>query len=72
MFYLEYEQCKGAIFDTKLAVEYKAFKHVGIGAGIENFSLNVEAEGEDYPGIDLFGSIEYKYFGAMFYATCYF
>jgi hypothetical protein len=38
----------------------------------ENFNLKVEAEGNDYPEIDLVGEIEYKYFGAMLYATFYF
>jgi hypothetical protein len=45
---------------------------VGFGLGIENFSLGVEAEGEDYPGIDLIGEIDYEYFGAMLYASFYF
>lgn len=71
-FYLEYEQFKGSVFDTKFAVEYKAFKHVGFGAGIENFNMAIEAEGEDYPEIDLVGKIEYRYLGAMLYATFYF
>ena len=71
-FYLEYEQFKGSVFDTKAAVEYKAFKHVGFGLGIESFNLGVEAEGEDYPEIDLIGKIDYKYFGALLYATFYF
>lgn len=72
IFYLEYEQFKGSVFDTRFAVEYKAFKHVGFGAGFENFNLKIEAEGEDYPQIDLAGQIEYRYLGAMLYAIVYF
>jgi hypothetical protein len=71
-FYLEYEQFKGAVFDTKIAVEYKAFKNVGFGLGLENFNLTIEAEGEDYPAIDLMGEINYNYMGALLYATFYF
>jgi hypothetical protein len=72
LFYLEYGQFKGSVFDTKLAVEWKAFKHVGFGLGVENFNLDVEAEGKDYPTLDLVGQIEYKYFGAQLYAAFYF
>ena len=72
LFYLEYEQFKGTIFDTRAAVEWKAFKHVGFGLGIESFNLGIEAEGDDYPEIDLVGQINYKYFGALLYATFYF
>jgi hypothetical protein len=72
LFYLEYGQFRGALFGTKLGVNYKAFKHIGFGLGIENFNLGVEAEGEDYPEIDLVGQIHYRYFGAMLYATFYF
>lgn len=71
-FYLEYEQFKGAVFDTKISIEYKAFKHVGFGLGVENFNIKIEAEGEDYPEIDLVGEIEYGYVGALLYATFYF
>ena len=71
-FYLEYKQFRGAVFDTRLALEYKAFKHVGFGLGVDNFRLKVEGEGEDYPEIDLNGQIEYNYFGAMLYTNVYF
>lgn len=72
VFYLEYESFKGSIFDTKLALEYNAFKHVGFGLGVENFNLNVEAEGNDYPKIDLLGRFQFRYIGAMLYAKIYF
>jgi hypothetical protein len=72
IFYLEYQQFKGAIYDSSVAVEYKAFKRVGIGASLETFNVGVEAEGEDYPEIDLVGKIEYRYIGAMLYARVYF
>jgi len=72
IFYLEYEQFKGAIYDSSVGVEYKAFKRVGFGLAVENFSLSVEAEGEDYPEINLAGKIEYRYFGGMLYARVYF
>jgi len=72
VFYLEYQQFKGAIYDSSVGVEYKAFKRVGFGLAVENFNIGVEAEGEDYPEIDLVGKIEYRYLGAMLYARVYF
>ena len=72
LFYLEYEQFKGMVYDTTVAVEYKAFRRVGFGLALENFGLAVEAEGEDYPEIDFKGKFEYRYLGAMLYARVYF
>ena len=72
IFYLEYQQFRGGVYDTSVAVEYKAFKRVGFGLSVENFNLAVEAEGEDYPGIDFKGKIEYRYLGAMLYARIFF
>jgi hypothetical protein len=72
LFYLEYKQYKGMLYDTSVGVEYKAFKRVGFGLAVENFTLAIEAEGEDYPGIDFMGKIEYQYLGAMLYASFYF
>ena len=72
LFYLEYGQFKGSVYDTTVALEYKAFKRVGFGLALENFGLAVEAEGEDYPAINLKGKIEYRYLGAMLYARVYF
>jgi hypothetical protein len=72
VFYLEYESFKGSLFDTKVALEYNAFKHVGFGLAVESFNVQVESEGEDYPQIDLVGQIQFQYIGAMLYAKFYF
>lgn len=72
IFYLEYQQFKGSIYSTSMALEYKAFKRVGFGIATELFHLAVEAEGEDYPAIDFVGKLEYQYFGAMLYGKVYF
>jgi len=71
-FYLEYDQFKGAVTDAKLALEYKAFKYLGFGIGLDSFKLHIEAEGEDYPNIDLNGSFEFSYVGLMAYCKVYF
>jgi hypothetical protein len=72
VFYLEYQKFKGAIYSSSVGVEYKAFKNVGFGLAADSFNLVVEAEGEDFPGLDLTGKIEYRYLGGLLYAKYYF
>ena len=72
LFYLEYENYKGGIYDYKINLEYNWFKHVGVGVGLETFNLGLEAEGSDYPGVDFVGQIGFRYTGAMLYAKFYF
>ena len=68
IFYLEYEQFKGAIRSLNGSIEYMPWKHVGFGLGIDSLNIEVEAEGEDYPGIDFSGYMEFKYVGLQLYA----
>jgi len=72
LFYLEYEDFKGSMFDAFGAVEYKPWKHFGFGPGCNLFQVDIQANGEDYPGIDLKGSIGYRYSGFLLYAKAYF
>jgi hypothetical protein len=39
------------------------WKHLGFGLAADVFNLNIEADGEDYPGIDFKGDLEFKYTG---------
>ena len=71
-FYLEIDQFEGAVTDTKLALEYNAFKNLGFGIGLERFNIYIKAEGEDYPNIDFNGTFEFSYFGLMAYCKVYF
>ena len=71
-FYLEIDQFEGAVTDTKLALEYNAFKNLGFGIGLERFNIYIKAEGEDYPNIDFNGTFEFNYFGLMAYCKVYF
>jgi hypothetical protein len=68
LFYLEYEQFKGGIKSISGAVEYKPWKHFALGLGVDSFSLEVEADGEDYSGIDFVGNLEFEYVGLQLYA----
>ncbi len=68
VFYLKVSDFKGSIVNAQAALEYSNWKSWGIGAGIDGLMLKVEADGEDYPGIDFVGNIKFSYFGAQLYA----
>lgn len=72
IFYLEYGQFKGSIYSSSIGVEWKAFKHVGFGAAVDTFNLGIEAEGEDYPEINLRGQLDYNYVGGLLYVKLFF
>jgi hypothetical protein len=72
LFYLELFDFKGGIADSKVAIEYNPFKHVGFGLSFNSFKLKVEAEESVYPGVDFLGSFEYDSLGVMAYLNFYF
>ena len=67
IFYLEYDKFKGSIVDVMAAFEYNPWKHVGIGLGFDLLGVRLEAEGEDWPGIDFNGKVEFIYTGFQLY-----
>ena len=72
LFYLEYDDYKGGVIDTRLGFEYKAFKNVGIGIQGEGIYLKAESEsGTSVPGVDFNGSFQFTSFGLMLYLSLY-
>jgi hypothetical protein len=71
LLYLKIDNFSGSILDLKLAVEYRAFKHFGFGMGVNSNKLSVAAKGEDYPGIDFFGTVKMDYTGAFLSVNLY-
>jgi hypothetical protein len=71
-FYLEYESFKGALVDTRIAVEYNPWEHFGFGLGLDSFRLKLTAEDEDYPSVDFQGNIKSQFFGVQLYARYFF
>ncbi len=71
LLYLKIDNFSGSILDLKLAVEHRTFKHFGFGFGINSNKLSVAAKGEDYPGIDFFGTIKMDYTGAFLSVNFY-
>jgi len=72
IFYLEIKEFTGTIYESNVALEYIPWKHFGFGLAGNVFNLSIEADGEDYPGIDFKGEIEFKYSGLLLYAKIFF
>ncbi len=72
LFYLKFDQYKGSLANASMALEYNAFKHIGFGIALESFIVSIEADGEDYPGIDLKGNIDFNFKGVLLYTKIYF
>ena len=72
VFYVEYENFTGSILSFAAAVEYKPWEHVGIGVGFDTLRINIEADGEDWPEIDLRGKVQFNYTGLQLYLRLFF
>jgi hypothetical protein len=72
LLYLKIDTFRGSIVDLNTDLEYKVFKHIGFGAGINAFKLRIKEEGNDYPSIKFFGDLSMEYTGIKFFASYYF
>jgi hypothetical protein len=72
VFYLEYDNFTGSIMEFRTALEYNPWNHVGIGLGFDTFGFRLEADGEDWPGIDLKGNVEFNYAGLQLYLRVFY
>ena len=72
LFYLEIGEFSGSILETHVAIEYLPWKHFGFGLGFDSLNVKVEADEEDYPGIDFKGEVNFHYTGLQLYAKLYF
>jgi len=72
VFYLEIGEFAGSILDANVAIEYLPWKHFGFGLGFDSLNVKAEADGDDYPGIDFKGEVNFHYTGLQLYAKLYF
>ena len=70
--YLEIDQFKGSIFELTLGLEYLFWKHLGVGFAFDTFRLDIESDGEDYPGIDFNGNLKFDVTGLNIYMKLFF
>ncbi len=71
-FYLEYQNFRGSLLDTRVAVEYNPWKHFGFGLGFDNFRVGLKAEDKDIPSVNFQGDIKSQFIGMQLYARYFF
>ena len=72
VFYLQYDNFTGSVFEFRAAVEYNPWEHVGLGLGFDTLKVALEADGEDYPSIDFKGNVDFAYSGIQLYLRYFF
>jgi len=66
--YAEISDFRGALLDFNIGLEYRPWKHFGLGLGYNLFYAGVEGKGDsDYPGVNFVGSVDIRYSGLMIY-----
>jgi hypothetical protein len=67
--YIEYQNFQGSLYDVNLALEYRPWKHVGLGVGFNSFTVDVKNSGtkSEYPGANFNGEVGVHYGGLMLY-----
>ena len=68
--YLEISDFKGSLMDANIGLEYRPWKHFGLGLAYNPLSVHVESseQSNDYPGADFLGTVDVNYSGLLFYA----
>ena len=73
LFYISVDDYTGFLTDVQIAAEYKAWKHVGFGLGIDTMHLAVEADRDtSVPGVNASGEFTFDYAGIYAYTKVYF
>jgi len=70
-FYLEYDNYTGRLSDSLIAIEYRPWKHFGLGAGFNNIDYQVDAD-DSSSVVGLNGEIQFKLSGFMLYGKYFF
>ena len=67
--YLELNDFQGSLLDLNVGVEYRPWKHLGVGLGYNFMGVNVEGTGSnsDYPGVDFVGEVDVRFSGLFLY-----
>jgi hypothetical protein len=67
VFYAGIKEYDGWLYNSQIALEYIPWKHLGFGLAFDVFRVSIESDGEDYPGIDFKGELDFTYSGLLFY-----
>lgn len=73
IFYIKIDDFEGSILDVQASLEYRAWKHIAIGGGVEALDVGLEVtEDTSWPGLSFVGNVQFTYFGAQLYLKLYF
>jgi hypothetical protein len=72
VFYLDYENYRGALVDSGIAVEYLPFKHVGFGLGFNTVRYGLKADENGELAGNWNGQIRYDFAGALLYIKAFY
>ena len=67
LFALQFDDWDGTYTDSSLGMEYRAFKHVGLGIGLNSDALKITEDASDYKF-----TFDSRITGLMIYAAAYF
>ena len=67
--YLKVNGFEGSLIDNTFGLEYRPWKHFGLGLAYSGLSVSVEQNdiNSDYPGADFVGNVDVRYNGLLFY-----
>ena len=67
--YVEFDDFSGSLIDLNVGLEYRPWKHFGLGVGYNFLDANVEGESNnsDYPGVDFVGTVDVQFSGVLLY-----
>jgi len=67
--YLKAGGFEGSLIDNTISLEYRPWKHFGLGLGYSAMSVSVEQDNisSDYPGADFIGNVDVRYNGLLLY-----
>ena len=67
--YLAISDFRGSLMDASVGLEYRPWKHLGLGLAYNPLSVHVEAEDNRsrYPGVDFLGVVNVDYHGLLLY-----
>ena len=73
VFYISIDRYTGFLTDVQIAAEYKAWKNVGFGLGLDTMHIEVEADkNTSVPGLNASGEFGFDYAGIYAYTKVYF
>ncbi len=72
VFWITLGEYWGRIIDWNIALEYNLFRHLGLGIGYNEIRVSIDADEDEFLGIDFLGKLKYDVGGILAYVKLYF